>query len=119
MFYGVDGCRSGWCLAMVDSGGACGLAVLPTFAKVAYRVQEPKTVSVDMPIGLADGITVHRRLCDSLAMQALGRLGSSVFPVAVTPALQAQSYEDANCLQREATGTGLSHQSWARDERTV
>ncbi len=40
MFYGVDGCRGGWCLAELDADGVRGLEVVPTFAEVARRVAD-------------------------------------------------------------------------------
>ena len=113
MFYGVDGCRGGWCLAELDADGVRGLRIVPTFAQVVRRVAPPATVLVDIPIGLPDGKSTLHRTCDSMARRALGLRGSSIFPVPIRPALEAPGYEEANRLQRQAAGRGLSRQSWA------
>lgn len=127
MYYGVDACQGGWCVAKLDrlngepgngppeNGGApAELAILPSFAEVARRVlgDGAEVVFVDMPIGLPDGCKMRRRACDSLARRALGRQGSSVFPVPVRPALEARTYEEAGRLQQELAGVRLSRQSW-------
>lgn len=114
MFYGVDGCRAGWCLAGIDAeaGGFPSLEILPAFSDVARRVSDARAVFIDMPIGLPDGTIVRRRTCDDLARQALGARAASVFLTPTRPALEAPSYEEASRLQRELTGRGLSRQSW-------
>ncbi|MCL6581374.1 MAG: DUF429 domain-containing protein [Firmicutes bacterium] len=127
MYYGVDACQGGWCVAKLrrlkgkpedgapeDDGTPAELEVLPSFAEVARRALEggAEVVFVDMPIGLPDGRKVRRRVCDSLARRTLGRQSSSVFPVPVRPALEARTYEEASRVQQEVAGGRLSRQSW-------
>lgn len=114
MFYGVDGCRGGWCLAGIDAGagGFHSLEVLPAFSDVARQISDTGVVFIDMPIGLPDGTVVRRRTCDDLARQALRARAASVFFTPARPVLEAPSFEAASRLQRELTGRGLSRQSW-------
>jgi predicted RNase H-like nuclease len=119
VFYGIDGCRGGWCLAGLDAVGVRVLEVVPSFAEAARRTREATAVFVDIPIGLPDGKAVLFRTCDRLAKDELGPRGSSVFPVPVRPALEAPSYKEANRIQLRFTGQGLSRQSYALAPRIL
>jgi predicted RNase H-like nuclease len=66
-------------------------------------------LGIDIPIGLLEG----PRACDKAARKLLGQpRGSSVFPASCRPALGAQTYLEANSINRQKTTRGLSQQAW-------
>src|SRR5579884_3201568 len=53
---GVDGCREGWVLAVVDAAGRIiTLRVLRTFAEAALETQNVNLTLADIPMGLPSG----------------------------------------------------------------
>jgi len=120
---GVDGCKAGWCAAIVRAVGKGGrghadcvlelksLFVASTFRHVLARTEDCALVCVDIPIGLSEGQAA--RECDTAARRLLaGRRASSVFPVPVGPCLSADDYETASAISLEHTGRKLSRQSF-------
>ncbi|MCZ8514705.1 DUF429 domain-containing protein [Paenibacillus filicis] len=91
--------------------GGWRVSVHPDMAAVWAAHREAELLLVDMPIGLTDA--AEGRRCDRLARAMLkpGR-ASSVFPAPARCVLGASGYAEANALQRERTGRGLSRQSW-------
>lgn len=108
-WFGLDGCRGGWVLAVFD-GVALSLQLIPTIA--ALPETEPGLGCIDMPIGL----TSHGqpRHCDMLARQLLAASGrsSSVFPAPGRCCLPLADHTAASAAQRSGGGPGLSIQSW-------
>jgi predicted RNase H-like nuclease len=120
---GVDGCKAGWCAAIVRAVGkgrggdadrmleleSCFVA--STFAAVLARGEDCALVCVDIPIGLCDGQAA--RECDTAARRLVGgRRASSVFPTPVRPCLSADDYETACRISLEHSGRKLSRQSF-------
>jgi len=110
---GLDGCKGGWAAVMVDLNGleAPQHAVFESFQSAFDWGAQ--IIAVDMPIGFEsapDG--APGRACERAARQLLGPRRSSIFPSPLRPALKAQSYEQANALNRAAGGTGLSKQAY-------
>ena len=69
-------------------------------------------IFVDIPIGLLNG--PGRRLCDVEARRKLkAPLAAAVFPSPVRQALSATSFEEANRINREVSGKGLTRQTYA------
>ncbi|MGE3273780.1 MAG: DUF429 domain-containing protein [Vicinamibacterales bacterium] len=113
MFIGVDGCRGGWLLAVLDSEGTLRFELTEALEEVVAQARAGSaTVVVDMPIGLPAG---GRRACDIQARQLLGpRRASSVFPAPGRPALAAlDDYARASRLNATALGTKLTRQTFA------
>lgn len=111
-YVGVDGCPGGWIAVALSEDGrrwAADIYEGPDRLWEAHR--GAKLLLIDMPIGLADGR--EPRACDALARELLrpGR-ASSIFAAPVREVLGAASYAEANALQREIGGCGLSRQSW-------
>ena len=107
---GVDGCRGGWVVAVVDSGGLASLDVVPTLAEVIAR-EDLAVIAVDIPIGLpsSDGT----RQCDVEARQALRPFGSRVFPAPVRESLtHLDDYAAACAASRAVCGNAMSRQAW-------
>jgi predicted RNase H-like nuclease/RimJ/RimL family protein N-acetyltransferase len=108
---GADACKGGWCVVTIPTAGDATAEVVPRFRTVADRQAKGLlgAVGVDIPIGLSDG---PPRRCDEEARQLLGERRSSVFPAPVRAVLGARTYEAALRRSREASGVGLSKQSW-------
>ncbi len=66
-------------------------------------------VGIDMPIGLPDD---GPRAAEGVVRGLLGRRRSTVFSTLVRAAYTAPSYAEGQVVQRRATGTGFSQQSW-------
>ena len=110
--YGVDGCRAGWFFIALKPSGEIDSGVIRNIEELVKIARNQDRIFVDIPIGLPHGGT--ERVCDLDARKILGRpRASSVFPVPVRAALQADTYAEAKCLNREATGKMIPKQSFA------
>ncbi len=120
---GVDGCKAGWLVALVEgsverseqSGSykfkAKTIFVAEDFTSVLAETAGCDLVCVDMPIGLSDD--TFPRQCDVEACRLLGPArGRSVFRVPVRSCLTAEDYPAANKISRRVCGKGLSKQSF-------
>ena len=96
---GIDGCRGGWLVASAD-----GARVLRELTLLGFEI-----VGIDMPIGLIDG---PPRACDVEARRYLRPRGSSVFPAPPRAALRCSDYRTALAVARDATGRGISKQTF-------
>ncbi len=109
---GVDGCRAGWFAVALDGHGGWELEVFSGFAELWEEHRGAAHVFVDMPIGLVGGESMERA-CDREARRLLGSpRGTSVFPPPCRAALAASDHAEANRINRNQTGRGLSIQSW-------
>jgi predicted RNase H-like nuclease len=96
---GIDGCRGGWVVASAD-----GVRVHRELTLLGFDL-----VGIDMPIGLIDG---PPRACDVEARRYLRPRGSSVFPAPPRAALRCSDYRAALAIARDATGRGISKQTF-------
>ena len=87
---GVDGCRGGWLLLLFDTNSRqMELRYACKYASLILGKPQPKTIGIDIPIGLSDN---GDRDCDKAARALLGKpRGSSVFPPPARSALQART----------------------------
>jgi predicted RNase H-like nuclease len=121
---GVDGCKAGWFVALVEAAaersepsGSCrfkatNVFVAADFTQVLAKTAGCDLVCVDIPIGLSDDAVP--RQCDVEARRLLGPVrASSVFPAPVRSCLAAGEYAAANTISRGVSGRGLSRQSFA------
>ncbi len=93
---GVDGCRTGWLVALVrPNGDEARIKVLPRFSDVAAAPEQPAIVAVDMPVGLPERTGHGGRAAENAIRPLLGKRQSSVFSVPARAALQAQDYRQA------------------------
>lgn len=106
---GVDGCRTGWAVAVgpAAGGGPVEAWVAPTLAEVLAL--DVAVVGVDMPIGLPPHGT---RACDREARRRVGPRRSSVFPAPARGVLGAATWEAANERSRAIDGRGLARQTF-------
>ncbi len=107
---GTDGCRSGWIAFKIDlPAHIISVEVVDLTAWLRERPPDLACLGIDIPIGLLDG----SRACDKAARKLLGQpRGSSVFPAPCRPALGAQTYAEANSINRQKTTRGVSQQAW-------
>jgi len=113
LWAGVDGCRGGWVMALVDSSRAvAAVHLLRTFGEVAIAAREAELTLADIPIGLPSAECPRLRLCDTLARERLGARASSVFGVPAREAVWAPSYAEACRRNERILGRELSKQSW-------
>lgn len=110
---GVDGCRGGWVVAVVNAARQVEwLRVFRTFAEVAIETTAARLTLVDIPIGLPSAERPLERWCDRMARESLGPRASSVFPVPAREAVWADDYHEACDINQQILGWRLSKQSW-------
>lgn len=110
---GVDGCRGGWVLALINSSRSLTeLRVLRTFGEVVIETTRARLTLLDIPIGLPSAEFPRPRLADRIARENLGPRFSSVFPVPCREAAWADDYATACDRNQRLLGYRLSKQSW-------
>lgn len=105
---GVDGCPSGWIMALVRpqgqrDGEAVRLRVVPRFADVLAAPERPAVVAVDMPIGLPERIGSGGRGPEAAVRPLLGGRQSSVFSVPARAAIYTQDFRAACRIAAETS----------------
>ena len=106
---GVDGCRAGWLVVLVDGQGppnsSSQVRLCTEFEEILLLFPAPAAIAVDIPIGLLDRPQRGGRVCDREARRMLGRRASSVFSPPSRQVLGATCYEDVRAQ-------GLSSQAY-------
>lgn len=107
---GIDGCRSGWCASIAESGS--------THIELFGRLKEcfevhwdASLVLIDMPVGLSDG-QFTRKVDSRLRRLLKPSRHQSVFTPPCRESLQANDFQEALQINRRVTGKGISLQSW-------
>lgn len=115
---GVDACRSGWVGAVLDASGhgTPHLIVRPTLAELVTEAGPLAVVAIHVPMGLPDD---SRREADAQTRRFLGPAGSSVFTTPVRDAVYAATFGEANQINRERLGSGISQQAYSLRPRIV
>lgn len=115
---GVDACKGGWVGAVLDPSGhgTPHLIVRPTVAEVVAEAGRLAVVGIHVPMGLPDET---RREADVQTRQFLSANGSAVFTTPVRDAVYAATYGEANKLNRERIGSGVSQQAYSLRSRIV
>tara|TARA_B100000029_G_scaffold75526_1_gene67235 strand:- start:615 stop:1313 length:699 start_codon:yes stop_codon:yes gene_type:complete len=110
---GIDGAQKGWIVAYLPlrKTEGCFLVRYENFKDVKRETTAMGclAVAIDMPIGL---IETPEQSIDSELRKRLGERRSSLFPTPSSAVLKANSYEEANQLNRDAIGKGISIQTW-------
>jgi threonine dehydratase len=102
---GVDGCRSGWLVALWHLGtGQLRLRILPDLQSLLDALEAPRIIAIDMPIGLPDAIDGPGRAAEQAVRPLLGLRQSSVFSIPSRDAVHAGEYRDA-CARALATSS--------------
>ena len=109
---GIDGCQSGWVSAYREDPIEWKFEIFPTIQDFWNKFSYTKLIMIDIPIGLRDNGS-EPRLCDKAARKFLTRTrSSSIFPTPCRASLYAETYIEANQINRKLTGKGLSKQTW-------
>lgn len=108
-FLGIDGCRGGWVAAALDT--ALTLFFFSTLEEAREKIKNSEFTLIDMPMGLKS-VGKEERRCDVEARKFLKKKKMSIFPMASRQAVYTHSYEEANIVNREILGKGLSKQSY-------
>ncbi|MFW0715008.1 DUF429 domain-containing protein [Pedobacter sp. N23S346] len=106
---GIDGCKYGWIAACHEDGT---IEIFQTIAEVWDHFGSDCDFLIDMPIGLPSA-KIPQRTCEQEARATLpkGRK-SSLFPVPCREAFAAETYQEANEMNRRILGKGLTKQTW-------
>jgi predicted RNase H-like nuclease len=105
---GVDGCRAGWIVVLLQQtrkGWTHQVTLCPKFVDILTLDPTPAVIALDMPIGLLDIRQPGGRVCDRQARQLLDRRASSIFTPPTRPMLAATHYDQVRTQ-------GLSIQSF-------
>ncbi|HYS47739.1 MAG TPA: DUF429 domain-containing protein [Xanthobacteraceae bacterium] len=93
---GVDGCPTGWVVALVRPAGAeVRVRIVPRFADIARAEEAPAAVAIDVPIGLPQRIGPGGRGPEQAVRPLLGARQSSVFSVPSRAAVYAPDFRAA------------------------
>ncbi|HEX9757513.1 MAG TPA: DUF429 domain-containing protein [Nitrospiria bacterium] len=100
---GVDGCRGGWFVVLVNFNGKkvqkTHWTVCSSFQEVLQIKPSPRAIAVDIPIGLLDQPVSGGRECDRLARLFLGRpRASSIFSPPIRKILSAKKFSQVRGL---------------------
>ncbi len=108
---GLDGCRAGWLVVILEpESGELKASLATDWSALAAERGRAAMLAVDMPIGLADR---GARGCDVAARRLLPRgRKSSVFPAPRRYMLDCGSWAEAQDEGRRRESCGLSKQSW-------
>ncbi len=108
---GVDGCKKGW--VGVSPGPTMRAHYGRTIGELLNAVSafgpSAEIVAIDIPIGLPDNTN---RQADVLVRPMLGPRRSSLFFTATRRALDEDTYQRSNQINRELTGGRISRQSY-------
>lgn len=106
---GVDGCRAGWVGVRWSDGAPPSVHVAAAIGELVAAAGSVDLVAIDIPLVLP---TVAARAAEREARRRLPGRASSVFNSPAASAVDATDYAEANRLNREALGLGLSRQSF-------
>lgn len=112
IFIGIDGCKAGWFCVSLDEDEGYSYRIIRDAESLQQYVSHASSVLIDIPIGLLDTGTDERQ-CDKQGRKLLRpKRSASVFPTPARQTLRACSYEEAQQINRNSNGRGLSQQSW-------
>ena len=106
---GVDGCKGGW-LAFHFDGKNWSENLYKEISQI-YSESNSNLILIDIPIGLRTTES-SERLCDLESRKILNKRKSSIFPAPSRLAIRCNEYQKALQKNKEATGRGLSKQSF-------
>ena len=112
LYLGVDACPFGWISLIIKQSQYWELKKFEEIEQLWNKYNIANIILIDIPIGLRSN-SGEPRLCDSMARTYLtGKRSSCIFPTPCRKALDSTTYEEANRINRETTGKGLSKQTY-------
>lgn len=108
-FIGVDGCKGGWIVAVLD----CELRIerISSIGEILETYPDYSAFLIDMVIGLRDSVEQLRP--DDIARKELKPRGSTLFPVPSRKAVYKETYEEQKKANIQTLGKSLSKQASA------
>lgn len=106
---GIDGCPAGW-IAIICKDDEWSFGVFSSIDELVSEFPQADYYLIDMPMGLGDK-HITRNLDNSMR-NLLKPRHSTVFQAPAREVLKAESYEEANSINRSILGKGLSIQTW-------
>lgn len=107
-YLGIDGCRGGWVVAVIDGFGRLTHFIIPSLNDLPFL--SAKLALIDIPLDFANQ---SYRSCEIAAQLLLGaKKRASIFLTPQKNTVFANNYSEANRLNRLTLGKGLSKQSW-------
>lgn len=102
---GIDGCHNGWFVISHDTDkGDFKPNIVVEFKEVLELCHDFEVITVDMPIGLLSYASKGGRTCDKIARKLLKPpRASSVFSPPVRQALVAETYDEANQINKDSS----------------
>lgn len=107
---GIDGCRDGW-VAVNITDRDFEVEVFRSIEEICSKYSDSDCMIVDMPIGLPECTDDIRP--DAEARAVLSSRSSCIFNTPCRQAVYEDDYHQANYINREVLGKGLSTQSFA------
>jgi predicted RNase H-like nuclease len=111
LYLGIDACPYGWITLIIEKNRGWELEIFEDIEQLWTNYDNASIILIDIPIGLRSK-GGEPRICDAAARDYLGKRSSCIFPTPCRKALRAVSYEEANKINRELTGKGLSKQTY-------
>jgi predicted RNase H-like nuclease len=110
-YLGVDSCPYGWVVFWVNQS-RWDIQIFKHISSLWKKYKDAQLILIDIPIGLREK-SGKARLCDTAARKYLAkRRSSSIFPTPCRKALISETYQQANTINKEITGKGLSKQTY-------
>ncbi len=110
--FGIDGCKAGWVSVYEPNPLKWEIEIFTTIEEFWNTHPNAEVVLIDIPIGLIDGGPSPRSADVAARKYLKGKHSSSIFPTPCRAALYKPTYQEANKINREKTGKGLSKQTW-------
>jgi predicted RNase H-like nuclease len=99
---GIDGCKTGWCVAVYD-GINYSIEIFSTRNQILHQHSDAICCLIDMPIGLPRN--GEKRNQESIARKELSPgFSSTIFTPPCYEALSATNYEEAKLINQQITG---------------
>lgn len=107
---GVDGCATGWVVAVIADDRLVCVEHITTIAELTALAPGLTVAGLDIPMAFPPARTA--RAAELAARAALGPRRSSVFLTPPRAVLECDSYAEANALAKATHGAGLSKQAY-------
>ncbi len=109
---GIDGCRGGWLFTLIDAKQKLSLSLIKRLDDALDLLKKAQRVYIDMPIGLVKEKGEIRDIDVQIRKELGHPFSSSVFTVPCQQAVYASDYYQANQINKDVLGKGISIQAW-------
>ena len=109
MYLGIDGYLNGWCCCIIQN--ELSIQLHDNIDSVLNTFKSAKSIFIDIPIGLSSR-NFDREIDKEIRKLMPKKIKSSVFTPPCREALKMKKYHEANIINKEITGKGISIQSW-------